>query len=545
MVPMFTYNSHYLKSTPEYKRGLGEKKINLDDDFIKFVRYGQHLMEMSGIGALGFITNNVFLEGLTHRQMRHSILECFNYIEIVDLHGSMQKREQAPDGGADENVFDIKQGVAISVLAITAQSDRRPLCLADIYGKRNLKYKQLSKSFRDMEQVTEVTPLPPAFFFKASVNPYQSEYEKGWSVPAIMPFYNSGIQTKKDSLTIHYNADDLNNVLSDLRNRDVEWLRNHYGLGPDGRDWKVKLAKDDVTNSVGWKFIVQYRPFDFRYSYYTGNSKGFIAYPRKELTECLLSDNLALATMRQVAGVTDECEVFATKFPMTDRSMYSTLGTPYLFPLYFVPTEGSSSRFINLSNEFLRDLALSLKKMQQGEFGLPDVLSPEDIFNYIYAILHSPTYRTRYAEFLKIDFPRIPLASSLKLFQKLSKPGGELVSLHLLESSKINQFITQFTGEGDNRIPKKPTYKDGSVWINANQRFENVPEAVWNFHVGGYQTCEKWLKERKGRRLNEDDIAHYQKIVVALNETIRLMQEIDAVITLHGGWPAAFQPADN
>ena len=172
-------------------------------------------------------------------------------------------------------------------------------------------------------------------------------------------------------------------------------------------------------------------------------------------------------------------------------------------------------------------------------------LMPEDIFKYIYAVLHSPTYRTRYAEFLKIDFPRIPLTGSLELFHELSKLGGELVSLHLLESPKVNQFITQFTGEGDNSIPKKPTYKDGAVWINANQRFENVPEAVWNFHVGGYQVCEKWLKDRKGRRLSEDDIAHYQKIVVALNETIRLMQEIDAVIALHGDWPAAFQPADN
>jgi hypothetical protein len=168
---------------------------------------------------------------------------------------------------------------------------------------------------------------------------------------------------------------------------------------------------------------------------------------------------------------------------------------------------------------------------------------PEDIFHYAYAVLHSPGYRSRYAGFLKIDFPRLPLTGSLELFRALAQLGSELVALHLLESPKLNNFITHFEGDGDNSIPKKPIYKDGAVWINASQRFEGVPEVVWNFHVGGYQVCEKWLKDRKGRTLSADDITHYQRVVVALNETIRLMAEIDEVIEAHGGWPGAFQTA--
>ena len=201
------------------------------------------------------------------------------------------------------------------------------------------------------------------------------------------------------------------------------------------------------------------------------------------------------------------------------------------------------SRRPNLANDFINSLktALGLSSADWKPESQTAKLNALGIFRYIYSILHSPTYRTLFAEFLKMDFPRIPLPTALALFQELSKLGGELVSLHLVESPKLNHYITQYQGEGDNSIPKKPVYKDGAVWINSSQRFENVSETVWNFHVGGYQVCEKWLKDRKGRYLSAEDIAHYQKIVVALHETIRLMGEIDEVIDQHGGWPGAFQ----
>ena len=544
-------NPFILGLLDDYKFGLNEKKLNLDDDFIKFVRFSQHVLGRSGAGTLGFITNNVFLEGITHRKMRQALSEYFDYLAITDLHGSIQKREKTPDGQQDENVFDIKQGVAISILAKTTADNFRPLNLVDIYGTRKSKYERLSNAQKNFDTALQVEIASPQYLFRTASNLYRAEYDQGFGIQTMMPFYNSGIQTKKDSLSIHYTEAELSSVLRDMKDRDPEWLRDRYALGDDGRDWSVAWAKEDVLRADGRSFRLQYRPFDFRWSYFTGQSKGFLAYPRKELTECLLSGNLALSTMRQIAGVPDECEVFVTSVPMTDRSMYSTLGTPYLFPLYV--TEGNADLFgrpqdgltrrPNLAPGFLSALSSSLHTPQCAN-GLPAGLTPEDIFHYIYAVFHSPGYRSRYAEFLKIDFPRLPLTSSLELFRELANIGGELVALHLLESPKVNDFITRFEGKGDNCIPKKPTWKEGAVWINTSQRFEGVPEAVWNFHIGGYQVCEKWLKDRKGRMLSADDIAHYQRIVVVLNETIRLMAEIDRVIEAHGGWPGAFHSSD-
>ena len=211
-----------------------------------------------------------------------------------------------------------------------------------------------------------------------------------------------------------------------------------------------------------------------------------------------------------------------------------------MFPLYISsPIQGDynlqKGRRPNINFEFLKVLAKKLHLLQEEPYGLPKDVMPEDIFNYAYAVFHSPTYRSRYAEFLKIDFPRLPLTSNLKLFRTLGAKGAELVALHLMESPKLNEFITEFPQKGDNIVEKvQYTDKDKRVWINKAQYFSGVPKTVWEFHVGGYQVCEKWLKDRKGRKLSYDDIQHYQKIVVALKETIRLMAEIDKLIP---SWP--------
>ena len=186
-------------------------------------------------------------------------------------------------------------------------------------------------------------------------------------------------------------------------------------------------------------------------------------------------------------------------------------------------------------------MATALQLNQKGVHGLPDGLTPEDIFNYAYSVFHSPVYRTRYAEFLKIDFPRIPLTGSLELFRAMAKLGGELAALHLLESPMLARPITEFIGSRHPEV-EKISWLNNTVWIDKVQTtgFRGVPEEVWNFHVGGYQVCEKWFKDRKGRVLSSDDIKHYQKIVVAISETIRLMANIDEVIEEYGGWPGAF-----
>jgi predicted helicase len=208
------------------------------------------------------------------------------------------------------------------------------------------------------------------------------------------------------------------------------------------------------------------------------------------------------------------------------------------FPLYLYhddPLSVNAGREPNLTREFLTALA-SRMDMKIGS-----ALTPEDIFHYAYAVFHSPGYRSRYAEFLKIDFPRLPLTGNLQLFRALARLGGELTALHLLESPRLAQPLTEFIGSRNPEV-EKVSWSRNTVWVDKAQTsgFRGVPEPVWNFHIGGYQVCEKWLKDRKGRTLAKDDIAHYHKIVVALSETIRLMAEIDQVIEQHGGWPSAF-----
>ncbi len=315
----------------DYKRGLDEKKLNLDDDFIKFVRFSQYLITQSAAGIVGMITNHVYLDGLTHRRMRQSLLSSFQRIDVLDLHGSAQKRERAPDGGVDENVFDIKQGVAIAIMIRSVHGGRK-LRVGNLFGTRQSKYAALATLTTNLAPLTYLEPEAPNFFFHPEDNSLREEYEAWWSVPIAMPFYNSGLQTKRDELTIHYRREDLERVLSDFRSHDAEWLRRKYELGPDGRDWTVELARKDVRGE-GKIIRVQYRPFDYRFTYFTGNSKGFLAYPRRDVSRRILDGSIALVTMRQLAGVPDDCEVFVTGVPMTDRSLSSTLGTPYLFPL--------------------------------------------------------------------------------------------------------------------------------------------------------------------------------------------------------------------
>jgi predicted helicase len=257
----------------------------------------------------------------------------------------------------------------------------------------------------------------------------------------------------------------------------------------------------------------------------------------------LLLPNLALLSSRQLS-VQGFRHIFCTN-KLAEMCVISTQTKEqnYVFPLYLYDTEKSlldsagdgRARRPNLKPAFLKALAEKLKLPQTEPVGLPRGITPEDIFHYAYAVFHSRSYRTRYAEFLKIDFPRLPLTSDIKLFRALAIKGRELVALHLMESPKLNDFITAFPEKGSNEVEKiQYTDKDKHVWINKTQYFGGVPKPVWEFYIGGYQVCEKWLKERKRRKLNYGDIEQYQKIVVALAETIRLMEEVDSLVPQ---WP--------
>jgi len=533
----------------DYKKHVrGEQGlVALSDDYLKFIRLSQKLLAVSNCGVWGMITNHAYLKGVIHRGVRKELIDQFNAIFLLDLHGDSNIGEHVPTGKSNENVFDIQQGVAVSIgIRTVAKSSANTVRHSDLWGSRNEKYNDLASYPISRRIWTNLRPAEPRYFLIPFDDANLAEYEDYPSINELMPVNSCGVKTHRDGIVIDYDKKTLAARISDIASESrLELLRERYGV-TDTPHWKLKDAQTKITADEVPQFIqrLTYRPFDYRWIYYNPAiiEKGDSKYPT--LRHMLVS-NLALLTARiQATGVFDA--VFISKFLVEMKTAESSRSCT-VFPLYLIDSSGSrqaelsgNGRRPNVNPKVLHSWAQKLGTKAKGEFDLPTGLTPEDIFHYAYAVFHSPGYRSRYAEFLKIDFPRLPLTGNLELFHALAKLGDELVALHLLESPKVNNFITHFVGEGDNNIPKKPTYKDGAVWINANQRFEGVPEAVWNFHVGGYQVCEKWLKDRKGRTLSDEDIAHYQRVVVALNETIRLMAEIDRVIETHGGWPRAF-----
>ncbi len=536
----------------DWKRGLNETKIDLNREEWKFLRLGQHLCASSNLGIVGFIINRDFLDGIAKRKMREHMQSTFPLRVIVDLNGDVKGNI------VDQNVFEITQGVCVAMLC---GSNHQIHSFVSLVGSRESKYKLLTDKRALDGQLQQFQPIPPYFRWlpggSDTVAGLEAEYHAGIPINTVFNVYSSGIQTKRDAFCVHWSKNEIWRTIQKFDELTTECARLEFNLGEDGRDWSVKLAKKDIRISGPSKeFItpILYRPFDIRFTYWTGRTKGFLAYPRRDVMQHVLTlSNKAMIFNRQIVG--DKVSHFGvSRIPICHGTFYlGNKGQDYLAPLYIRQDETlakySSKWLPNLTREFVAAINLRL-----GQYA--EQFEPEQIFNYIYAVFHSPTYRTRYTEFLKIDFPRLPLTSSLDLFRSLAKLGDELVALHLMESPKLDNHITKWIGVG---IPviERVAWCEKTVWIDApacrkgakqqpgTQGFHVVPEEVWNFHVGGYQVCEKWLKDRKGRTLSKDDIEHYHKIVVALHETIRLMAEIDKVIDQHGGWPGAFSTDKN
>ena len=520
----------------DYKKGLNERKINLDDDFIKFIRFGQWRIEKNGEGILAYITNNTFIDGLTHRRMRQSLMETFSDIYILDLHGSSKKQEQAPDGSKDENIFDIQQGVSISLFVKeSGHSGPARVHHAELWGTREKKYAALAAT--DVSQVSwkDLKPAAEHYFFVPKHFKREKEYGAGWSLTDIFPVQQNGLKTDRDDLFF-----DFDRALLEKRMKE---FYSPQGLFPEFR------AKYRVEDSSSYDLLRRrentkfdrnalrpclYRPFDTRWLYYI---PGLTSRPAHEVMQHFLEvDNLALIACRQFAAhryFTVNC---TDKLTEISSQPYAPLN---IFPLYLYPNgdypatlfDHANGRRPNLSEKFISDISARLKLtfIPDGVGDLKKTIGPEDVFHYAYAIFHSPAYRQRYAEFLKIDFPRLPLTSDKKLFAKLAAKGAELVSLHLLKAPTLDNFITSYPIASSNAV-ERVKYEKRKVWINDEQYFGGIPETVWEFHIGGYQVCDKWLKDRKGRMLNHDDLAHYQRVILALKETIRLMAEIDKAI---------------
>mgnify|MGYP003630191632 CR=1 FL=1 len=715
-----------------------ERKHWLNDDYVKFLRYGQHFIEKNGSGVLAFINPHGFLDNPTFRGMRWNLLKTYDKIYTIDLHGNSKKKEVCPDGSPDVNVFDIQQGVSINIFVKTGKKKAYELGKvfhSDLFGKREMKYDFLSENSLRNIKFNLLEYNKPFYFFVPKNENGRREYESGIKVDELFPLNVTGIVTARDSVVIDISKDKLLERISKFTDTDFtnEEIRIYLFpnkkagkyLAGDSRGWDLKVARRKIIDYNHEEIIkkIDYRPFDTRNIYY---SPDMVDWGREKYMQHLLNGkNIGLIMARQT---TDENwnNVQVSKNMIDNRFHFSYKGIPTEFPLYLYPetknqqlTTTKTERKPNLNKEIVTEIAkklqltftnekeensLPLKKsevinspplegcqtggvvlttinnqpiyrnfvenlpynaklsqlakdkrkegilsevlfwqqvhkgkfhnidfdrqriignyivdfyiktlgliieidgsshdnkqvedakrqtylenlglkvyrildidvkknlavvMQEleqfivsnfaekttppcghpskegeffGAFSKRGKFAPIDILDYIYAVLHSPTYREKYKEFLKIDFPRVPYPKNAKTFWELIGLGGELRQIHLLESPIVEDYITSYPKGGDNKITTKVGVKDwelfdtenqlGRIWINEEQYFDNIPLVAWEFYIGGYQPAQKWLKDRKERTLEMEDIFHYQKIIVALTETDRIMKEIDKI----------------
>ena len=519
-----------------------ERKHWLNDDYVKFLRYGQHFIEKNGSGVLAFINPHGFLDNPTFRGMRWNLLKTYDKIYTIDLHGNAKKKETAPDGSPDVNVFDIMQGVAITIFVKTGKKKTNELGRIfqfDLFGKREMKYDFLSENYLKDIDFKELKPSKPYLFFIPKSTIGSANYGKGFKVDEIFSNNNVGFVTAIDGFNISMSIDESKSKINDLLNLEENVWRLKYNRPKDAQSWQYKWAKTDAEKHKDLDFsVVNYRPFDNRFTLYTGNSGGLYARPSLQIMKQFLKgENIGLALCKQFKTGDNYYHAFiSNKIFESSYVSNRTSEITSTFPLYLYPeTNGqqtilqTAERTPNLNTEIVKQIAekLGLTFTTEKET-TENTFAPIDILDYIYAVLHSPNYREKYKEFLKIDFPRVPYPKDQNTFWQLVKLGGEIRQIHLLESPTVEKYITQYPIDGDN-IVTKPKYEDGKVYINNTQYFNHVPEIAWNFYIGGYQPAQKWLKDRKDRKLEIEDIFHYQKIIVALTETDRLMKEIDKI----------------
>ncbi len=597
---------------------LGERNPKwLQDDYVKFIRWGQWRIERTGAGVLAFITNHGYLDNPTFRGMRQSLMNLFTDIYVLNLHGNSKKKEKSPAGSSDENVFDIQQGVTLGIIVKeTHKAGPARVFHCDLWGLRENKYRYLYETDVERTRWTELFPKLPDYLFVSQDTDLLAEYKHGWRITEAFPLYGAWMTTARYHGVIDFEEKPIlerATLFRDSKEPEVD-LCGKLGI-PEKKGWNIKNARKLIQAEKDLRKHIQpvlYRPFDTRLIFYHDSLVWRTV--KQVMGHMMYGENVGLLATRQTR---DKWDVLATRTPVGHKSL-SAYDITSLFPLFLFgdknniqpQLQSGGAAKANLKPGFVADLEkrLGLKFVPEGKGDVAPGFSPaseqnadlkvgatpfgpEDVFNYIYAVFHSPTYRSRYAEFLKSDFPRVPLTSDVRLFRALCGLGAELVALHLLESPALEKPIARFPVKGSNRVdkgfpkyiapgqPEPDTGKpvgEGRVYINKDtetpaygrrdeygvrelapalesggkpphsktaahraalqqgQYFEGVPPEVWNFHIGGYQVCEKWLKDRRGRNLTYDDLEHYSKVVTALSKTIRLMAEIDAAIPK---WP--------
>jgi len=545
-------NKKWIRDLVQIYKPTGEKKLNLDDDYIKFIRYAHWKIKQADQGIIGIITNNSFLNGLTHRKMREELIKDFDEIYILNLHGNSRIGETAPDGSPDENVFDIQQGVSINIFV--AREHRSKQCKVfyyDLFGKREEKYDFLLNN--DLKSVAweelNYTEFDSEFnktrwgkrfnenlnFFIPMCNAKQlKEYGEFWGMLEIFQFVGNGIKSERDRICIQFTLEAIKKVVQDFSSLSESEINRLY-LAYDSRDWKVKNAKEDIIQykNKDFYFKLLYRPFDERWTFYSGKSRGFIGTPgHKTMKHIFNKQNIGLMFLRNISK--DKLTYFFISDMPIDIHMLDTVADSLRFaPLYLYQNNDNnntelfdheSSRIPNFTEEFQKFIS------EKYSF----IPSPEQIFGYIYAIFYGTSYRSRYEEFLKIDFPRVPFIDDEKKFIRLAELGSELIEHHLMKQSYSSSQVT-FPIAGSDiieevRFVEEPTRPFGKVFINKQQYFDNIPINVWEFEIGGYRVLYSWLRYRKSMTLSYEWQEAFLKICNILAFTISQMKKIDEVL---------------
>ena len=499
----------------EVNKPLGERNPKwLNDDYVKFIRFAQLKMDAVPEGVVGIITNHSWLDNPTFRGMRQSLMRSFEQIYVLDLHGNAKKKERAPDGSKDENVFDIEQGVAIS-LFVKRFGLERGIWRGDLWGKRLEKYRATAEGTLESVDWVTLKPVPSFYLFAQQEAALQKDFSSGRLLTEIFPVNVLGFQTHRDGFAISFSESEMKRKLVDFGDESIpdEMIADKYGLKSSG-SWSLSEARAAARDGAATApQIVAYRPFDDRWSEFSTLT---IDRPRRELLDQVAGrDNLCLLVPRQI-GITTWRHAFIATTPAESCLVSSdTKSQNYVFPSRtFGP--GAESR-----ENFSREFRAFVDARYEHHY------TTEEILGYIYAVLHAPTYRTRYVEFLRIEFPRVPFPEAADDFEKLAKLGWALIQAHLL-SNLPRKKLAAYNGKGDHTVEAvRYSPEEQVISINKTQFFKPVPEAVWNFHIGGYQVLDKYLKSRKGRTLTLDEINHVGAIADSLAFTIEQMEKID------------------
>ena len=512
----------------------GERKHMLNDDYVKFFRFAEQIINRNNEGILAFVSNNGYLDGGTFRGMRGSLLRTFDKIYIVDLHGSAKKQEVAHDGSKDENVFDIMQGVSLFIgIKTTTSTDWAKVYHTDLWGRRAQKFSVLDNATLDYTQLN-IDPKM-AYFVPFGENDKES-YEKGGRITELFPAFVTGLESGNDKVAITDTRDELNQKMDIVKNAIGETpILSLWGKFSAGQS--AEKIQQDLFDPLGVVTPIRYRPFDERWTYYSGNSCGWVFRPRdKKIIGQLIDSNnspigrnVGLVFAKATTQRYDWDGIFISDQIIVKHYIdYPAKSTAYIAPLYLKPDGFDNTWSPNLD-------PTTLAKLTKNMTFVP---TPIEVLDYAYCILHDPVYRERFNDFLKRDYPRVPIINddadkdnpdafyvSEEMFVEYVKSGEKLRKLHLMQT-KIPASLEIEPSNSDDLEIGAIKYKDGVLQLNPNKKILGIPDDVWNYRIGGYQVLDKWFKSHKDRKMSIDDFDHIANVVGLLAETIKIQEQL-------------------